>query len=376
MGHLNLAGADWRLIRSVLESSFDEPTLKALVTQELPRVAAAVVWMQGWSNVVFDAINKANQHGVLDRLLLAAQADRPYRPDLLGVALHLSRRPGWSQPIQANGLEVERALEKLTSPGNPFLDTTRLAQWLIRVERQVCQVRCRDEHGSGFLVAPDLVLTCYHVVEQHLQGSVPASEVQVRFDYRRSAAGVVPPYDSGTWLGIAPAWVIPNARYSQADLTLVGDPVPHELDFALLRLSQQVGRATPDGEEQPRGWVDLSKDPPLPEAESPMLIVQHPGNVNAPPPQLPLQIAFASPGFDFVDSTGTRIAYKPSTLPGSSGSPVFDRTLAAVALHHNRGQIHPSDVNLARNNRGIPLGKIRAVLEEPVRQLLIPPPQS
>ena len=50
--------------------------------------------------------------------------------------------------------------------------------------------------------------------------------------------------------------------------------------------------------------------------------------------------------------------YKPSTLPGSSGSPVYNRAFNVVALHHNRGQI-ATEATFYGNNQGIPLALIR-----------------
>ena len=88
---------------------------------------------------------------------------------------------------------------------------------------------------------------------------------------------------------------------------------------------------------------------------------------------MPLQVTFATPGFEALNNNKTRIAYRPSTKKGSSGSPVFDGTLKAVALHHNRGQINPDAKDLVKNNRGIPLNKIRAALDNEVRELLIAP---
>jgi Trypsin-like peptidase domain/Effector-associated domain 1 len=374
MGYVELGPEDWKRIRSALETSFAEvDDLKVLVGQRFRDLSGVVSWSKAGAYVIHDLIKHANAHGQLDALLAAASNERPFRPDLRAVALYYSQKPGRLTPVHAHDLDVRSTLQHLTSAGDPFLDTTRLAVWLTRAERQVGLVRCAGSHGTGFLVGPDLVLTCYHVVEHHLLGAVPLSGVQVRFDYRRSADGTTPSYDSG-WLDLDPVWRIPSAGYSQADLTLSADPAPEDLDFALLKLAQPAGYATPAGEDRPRGWVDLSADPVLPAPESPTLIVQHPGNPGAHPPQMPLQIAFATPGFEGENGNGTRLIYTPSTRGGSSGSPVFDGRLRAFGLHHNRGQMAPGAKDLARNNRGVPLGRIRGALTEEVRARLVAPP--
>ena len=375
MGNLVLDREDWRKLTSVFENSFQKAALQTLIAQELPRVDREVDWSGGWAFVVYRVLNICNQHGVLDQLLVSVAQERPDRPDLRTLVLFYSKRPGWAATFESDGLDVRRALEALTSSGDPFVDTSILAHWLIRIERQVCQVRCGNEYGTGFLVAPDLVMTCYHVVKSHLKGSTSAANVNVRFDYRRTVPGAEPT-DLGSWLNIDPAWPIPNLPYGEADITLQGEPSEQELDFALLKLNEPAGRQRPSAEAPERGWVDLSSAPAIPADQSPILIVQHPMRDQAPPPQMPLQIAFATPGFGTLNETKTRIAYTPSTRKGSSGSPVFDGSLNVVALHHNRGQINPEITNLVINNRGIPLGKIRAALSDAVRELLIPAPAA
>ena len=376
MGHLGVKGTDVQLIRKKLMSAYDLLAIKNLVEVAVPTVYPHVPWLSlgGEAGVAADVVRLSEQRGVLDHLLAAVAADRPFRSDLRALAIHFSRHPKWDAPLETHGMDLVDSLEALTSAGKPFLDTSRLADWLVRAERQVCQVRCGSEHGTGFLVGKDLLLTCYHVVQGHIQGAVKADEVRVRFDYRRDPDGKEPAYDAGTWHGIDANWEIPSSPFSQADVDLQGDPKTNELDYALLKLDEKLGEETPPGEERARGWVDLSSDEPLPAADDPILIVQHPRRDSMPPPQQPLKIAFATPGFEESNGNGTRIMYKPSTRKGSSGSPVFGPELRAVALHHNRGQINPNALNLKLNNRGIPLARIRADLAEEVRGALVEPP--
>jgi hypothetical protein len=105
-----------------------------------------------------------------------------------------------------------------------------------------------------------------------------------------------------------------------------------------------------------------------------VLVVQHPGTGHDNPPQHPLKVTIA-PGFEGPNGNGTRLIYTPSTLEGSSGSPVFGPDFRAVALHHNRGE-QADEAGLVKNNRGIPLALIRAALPADVRALLVAPPDE
>lgn len=265
-----------------------------------------------------------------------------------------------------------QGLEQLTSYGDPFLSPARLAPWLSAVERQVCQVRVGSMplvHGTGFLIAPDLVLTCYHVVKGLLEGAVSHAHVQVRFDYRE-ANEWEPADEDGLWIDLDDTWEIPFKPTSAADKTLQGEPELHELDFAVLKLAQPVGLENIPGTGTKRGWIDLSQEPPAPAA--PIIIVQHP-SMGQYPPQEPVKLAIGNDPVR-LNGNGTRVSYPTSTMPGSSGAPVFDRSLRAIALHHRSGEPKSDGTGLVLNNRGIPLRAIRAALSEEVRALLKPPP--
>ena len=192
MGHLELSGDDHKLARLSLQRAFDVNALKRLVVSVYRNVADEVRWEDGLAQVAFDVVEKARNHGVLDQVIAAAVAERPFVPELRATALHLGKPRGWTQSLEAHGMDIKAGLERLTGAGNPFMDTTRLTRWLIGAERRVCRVRCGADLGTGFLIGPDLVLTCYHVVRGHLSATVPASGVAVLFDYRRDAAGKDP----------------------------------------------------------------------------------------------------------------------------------------------------------------------------------------
>lgn len=374
MGKIALKGPDRMRLRHCLEASFSVRELEEVVRQTLPQLVNSISWRESLSMVVSDVIDTASRHGRLDALAVALVGERPYVEEFAALVLTLSTDPGWTMPLKRHGFDVRGSLEALTSPTGGFTDTTRLARWLIRTERQVCRVSCGSELGTGFLVGPDLVLTCYHVVRLYLDKSVTADKVAVLFDYRRDEKGVDPVEDPTKWVGIDATWDVPSSPYAQADISLAGEPNDDRLDYALLKLSRAVGCETPEGESEARRWIDISMDRALPAQATPILIVQHPGVPNAlSPAQHPLQITFDEHGFVGATPSGNRVAYRPSTLPGSSGSPVCDATLKAVALHHNRGQIDPTAVGLHTNNRGIPIAKIRGHLKPEIRDLLLAP---
>lgn len=374
MGKLALKGPDRMRLRYSIEASFSVRELEEVVKQALPQIVNSIPWREPLSTVVSEVIDAASRHARLDVLAVALASERPYVEEFAAIVLTLSTDPGWTLLLQRHGFDVKGGLEALTSPTGGFTDTTRLARWLIRTERQVCRVWCGSELGTGFLVGPDLVLTCYHVVRLYLEKKVTADKVAVLFDYRRDEKGAAPVEDPTKWVGIDATWEVPSSPYAQADISLVGEPADDKLDYALLKLSREVGCETPDGESEARRWVDISMDRALPAQATPILIVQHPGVPNAlPPAQHPLQITFDERGFVGATPSGNRVAYRPSTLPGSSGSPVCDRTLSAVALHHNRGQIDPAAAGLYTDNRGIPLAKIRSHLKPAIRGLLVAP---
>jgi hypothetical protein len=372
MGYLELSGREWQQIQTGIETGFPFFEFTQFVQTNFPSIAGSIPWMRGASSAIFEVLQAANSRGILDQFLTAAAQERPFRPDLRQLVLYCSTKEGWAASIDTHGLPVPDALEGLTISGNPFVDTSYLAQWIINTERQVAVVRSGNEAGTGFLVGPDLLMTNYHVVKPHLD---MAAGVRVRFDYRRIPGEAEPDYEGGEWLDIDPAWEIPFSPYSQADIDMVGDPDESELDFALLKLNRRVGDETPFKEDKKRGWLDFSQPPPLPAMEAPIFIVQHPGvdPEKRPPLQMPLKLASATPGFIRANGNGTRLIYGTSTKKGSSGSPVFDDKLKPVALHHNGGKIKPDQPSLVENNRGIPLHKIYRALDESVREKLVPP---
>jgi hypothetical protein len=82
-----------------------------------------------------------------------------------------------------------------------------------------------------------------------------------------------------------------------------------------------------------------------------VFIIQHPGGG-------PKQVALGSNLVTYVDDR--RIQYLTDTMPGSSGSPVFDSRWRLVALHHSGGWLSEPGLKQRKfRNQGIPIACVR-----------------
>ncbi len=160
--------------------------------------------------------------------------------------------------------------------------------------------------GTGFLVAPDVLMTNHHVLADVDKARVSL----VEFGYELDALGNELPAD--VW-ELAP------------DDLFVTSPFD-ELDTTLVRVAQKDGRAA--GEVY--GQVQLKRDPAKVAVGEPVCLVQHPDGRRKEVVLFEAKVSeLFQEGF---------LHYTADTLEGSSGSPVFSVTWDLVALHH-RGVI-------------------------------------
>lgn len=257
-------------------------------------------------------------------------------------------------------------LQKLTGGHEAITTTERTLQPLnIRKlvhwhDRYVCRIDVQstsmDPKGTGFLVAEDLVLTNFHVVE-----NVDPKHIFCRFDYKDSK-NIGRPIKVLGILAHSPY----NEAEQKAEYTTASyrHPEPYELDFALLRLESPAGRAfvpNPDKTSGRRGFIDISALASEAELDPEVYILQHPFGK-------PLKYDSAP----IIEGHGatTRVRYKTNTEKGSSGSPCFrywenESSLVPVALH-NYGDPNWCDGEwkVPEFNHGIPIHLIAGDLEQ------------
>ena len=151
-------------------------------------------------------------------------------------------------------------------------------------------------HGTGFLVAPNLMMTNNHVI-----GSAEeAANARVFFfDDVADAQGIGEPAKKQVMATCA------TLLYTDADL-----------DYSLVRL-----------QGAPELLRYLPPHPVTVKVNTRVVIIQHPGGY---PKQISLQNNLVAAVVD-----DKLVQYYTSTKGGSSGSPVLDEEFAAVAIHHS-----------------------------------------
>jgi hypothetical protein len=172
--------------------------------------------------------------------------------------------------------------------------------------------------GTGFLVASGLLLTNHHVIPD----AGLATSAQARFGYETDLAGTLM---SGTYFSCAPdIFFLTDETLDFTLVSVAGDPGVRFGTIPLARAAVAVGDA--------------------------VAIIQHPGGQ-------PKQLGLVDNQVAYVDDSV--VQYLTDTMPGSSGSPVFDQYWRLVALHHSGGWIpEPTSGSTHFRNEGISFNAI------------------
>jgi hypothetical protein len=284
--------------------------------------------------------NYADPQDKLLPLLKVARKKNPANPKLGEVMeklADLEDRFASLRPDRSFG-EAERIVLK----GVTFEDVGVWIEKLKAMRRAVCRVEPQppaetiEGFGSGFLVAPDVVITNFHVARPFWGDVARARRVVLQFDYETDPAGVK--VSGGVEYRLATAWRgpgTPEAQQAERPWQVLSSP-EDKLDYALLRLDKPAGTERIDGAE--RGF--LTPTSRQFSEQDPLLILQHPSAA-------PLKLAI---GAVERPDPPSHVFYKVNTEGGSSGSPCLNQRLETVALHH-QGEFS--------RNRGVTFKAIR-----------------
>ncbi len=352
-----------RQLIQAFSAAFDLPSLREMLRQALSVELESITPARTLPEALTALLAEAESQGWLENLVAAARESRPHDPSLqaaadqLGLAprLVMARRP---LPPRARRLSDETLRQAIDETGS-LLDLSAWREKLGEIEYQICRLEIAGKPaGTGFLIGPDLLMTCYHVVEDLIHELEPPESLIARFDYKLSRRqGFV---DPGREFRLAPAWLIDALPYNAQEAA--GDenalPSPDELDYAILRLDGNPGQkpvSEKSADERPRGWVEFTGRAVEFAPGSPLFIVQHPSGA-------PLKLALDTRAVLGLNANGTRVRYRTHTQPGSSGSPCFNQQWELVALHHS---------GIVPFNEGIPTGLIAAALQRRGRWPLV-----
>jgi endonuclease G, mitochondrial len=323
---LNLSNDDRKQLRQALTSGFRSySTLKIFVSdhfdfnlnQIVPSTATTIA-----ADALVEHFEEGGKDGDVSDLILALQQERPRNPEVLMLMLRLQSFV--QQRLVLDPVAVETTpfdfdfpetyadlqLEAfLPQPLSYEADVGKLRRGL-QLAAAVCKITFSDRPttGTGVLIAPDLVLTNYHVLSKQVQERSDLNEIArtLRFEFGCTSE------ESD----------IPSEIFA-IDLTeaIVACSPRTQLDYALLRVEPRIKKM---GHIQP---VPISvRSQPL-SVQTALNVLQHPGGEV-------MQASLSASGVVQVDAERGRVWYVNRTRGGSSGAPCFNGDWDLVALHH------------------------------------------
>jgi endonuclease G len=194
----------------------------------------------------------------------------------------------------------------------------------VELSKSVCRIITPRGYGTGFLIGDDLLMTNNHVIPT---GEV-ADQSYAEFNYQQDTTG----------------------KYLQAVRLRLAGAAFHtspeeELDYSIVGFAN-----APSVSLKPWGCLELNASAdPIPTEH--VIITQHPnGGLK--------QIALTAN--QVVNISGRYLHYTTDTMPGSSGSPVFNDLWQVIAIHHAYGGLkHDVRGNLRHANEGILMSAIK-----------------
>jgi V8-like Glu-specific endopeptidase len=344
---MRLSGQQYQQLTDALVNAFpSQAKLAQFVRFRLEKNLDAIAMGNDLTEIVFKLIGTAEADGWVAELVAAARESKPRNLSLFAFAQELNL---------ATSTPPVLALEKIIKATNSFIDVNRWRERLGEIEAQVCRIENTISKGrgfgTGFLIAPNVVITNYHVMQDVIEGKAAPSDVILRFDYKQLGNNTI--VNQGMEYRLASNWLIDNSPYVIENRL----PAADELDYALLRVDglpgqQRIGKNPEPGSPQ-RGWIELPTKPYEFLPNTPLFILQH-------PKAAPLKLALDTEAIITINENGTTVTYKTNTEPGSSGSPCFDINWTLVALHHSGDP----DWRNPTYNVGTPFSAICSLLEQ------------
>jgi len=181
--------------------------------------------------------------------------------------------------------------------GENTLRDIRMLELGLEAARAVVRIGLGSGAGSGFMIAQDLLMTNHHVIKS----TEDAAQAEFMFNYQLDRNGkACEPLAVGA---------LPEGAFRT-------NPT---LDYTVVQLRDPPSFGSP-----------LKLQPAVIGRDERVSIIQHPGG----------HFKKISMQNNFVAYADRQVVqYTTSTLPGSSGSPVFNDAFEVVAIHHSGGML-------------------------------------
>ncbi|MDF5733494.1 MAG: effector-associated domain EAD1-containing protein [Rhizonema sp. PD38] len=303
------------------------PRFEQFVTYRFNKNLYDITIAQDLRELAFDLINEADREGWIRTLILGALQSNPGNPKLIAFSQDFfADNTSFLDTSLPRELSERGSRERIIRETNSFLDVDTWLGKLSKIQAQVCRIEFPKgtAQGTGFLIAPNVVITNFHVMEDVINKKINYGNVVLRFDYKKLRDGTAS--SEGTEYHLENDWLIDESPYLQDTENRL--PTLDELDYTLLRVDGEPGNSTVGEKGSPvRGWIELPTKPYEFSSNTPLSILQHPKGG-------PLKLAFDTDAIISVNENYTIVRYKTNTEGGSSGSPCFNINWDLVALHH------------------------------------------
>ncbi|MGE0126822.1 MAG: serine protease [Blastocatellales bacterium] len=215
-----------------------------------------------------------------------------------------------------------------TAPG-PGADNLRdISVLRLALERQAAVCKLNIGPSTGFLIAENILITCNHVLPNEEIAKWCKATFNLQLDDKRMP-------------------LTPDEYGLDPTSLFVTDP---ELDITIVKTAGKPGEKW--------GFIQLARVSPK-EGNS-AIIIQHPSRLRYK------KIALGDMEIKHV--CDKKIQYLSDTLPGSSGSPIFNDDFSLIGIHR-AGDWNPND-NIYFRNEGVHINAVIDFLESLKREEL------
>jgi V8-like Glu-specific endopeptidase len=264
----------------------------------------------------YEILSEADKRGKLENLIKVVRKEYPENPFLEKAeegGLWSTRGPIVDKDLTWNTQQPAENLERIMGRQSTLLPIGFLEIGLQRARSVARVVLENGSLGSGFIMPNNLFVTNNHV----LQSRDDAENAIIQFNYQKTTQG----------LDLAPI----DFHLAPGDIFITSP----EDDWTVVSIRGNANA----------GWGAIDIAAVDVKATDRVNIIQHPGGGHK-------QIALYHNIVAYVDDR--RIQYLTDTMPGSSGSPVFDSQWKVVGLHHSGGWIQePGSKQQVFRNEGI-----------------------